>query len=143
MLDMLASASNDNDPPGSYRVLAVEDHEDAREMLVLALEALGYSARGVADAETALAIACDYRPHVILIDIGLPGMSGYELARALRAHRPALSAALVAFTGDAGVDAHAHFEHFDRYVVKPVALEDLAKLLADICGPTAAGAKNL
>ncbi|MFL6649954.1 MAG: response regulator [Sulfurifustaceae bacterium] len=109
----------------------VEDHEDARAMLLMALEAIGYSARGVADAEAALEIVSDYHPHAILIDLSLPRMNGYELARALRARRPPCSATLIAFTGHPS--AGAEFEDFDRYIVKPVRLEDLANLLADAC----------
>lgn len=117
----------------SGRVLVVEDHEDAREMMLLALEAIGYSARGAADAETALDIVADYRPHVILIDLGLPGMSGCELARILRERRGELPAVLVACTGHLrGGAVSAPLDPFDRGIGKPVQIEELARLLKDV-----------
>jgi CheY-like chemotaxis protein len=73
--------------PGSgqaCRVLVVDDHEDARTLLSYLLHVLGYDVRVAADATAALALVEAFPPDVALLDIGLPGMNGYELAAALR-----------------------------------------------------------
>ena len=113
------------------RVLAVDDNHDAAEMLGRALEALGYSARFVYDGASALATAASFQPHIVLLDIGLPGIDGYEVARRLRELRLDRPPRIIAVTGygQPADRARAQEAGFDDHVVKPMTLEVLQRVL--------------
>jgi PAS domain S-box-containing protein len=115
-------------------VLVVDDNHDAADLLVEVLALGGYEARAAYDAEEALAIARADAPDAAILDIGLPGMDGYELARAMRD----LSAGvrLVALTGYArdGDRRRTAAVGFDAHLVKPVDLEALQRVLAGLLG---------
>jgi signal transduction histidine kinase/CheY-like chemotaxis protein len=113
------------------RVLIVDDNADAALMLQIALEQLGHSVEVAADGPSALARAQSSAPAVVLLDIGLPMMDGYEVARQLRARSGTPRPLLIAVTGY-GQDGDRHSTHqagFDHHLVKPVDLHDLEKLL--------------
>jgi CheY-like chemotaxis protein len=112
------------------RVLVVEDNIDAAETMRLMLDMTGYEARTAHDGPAALALARSFRPEVVLLDIGLPGKDGYEVARKLRDLPETRSALLVALTGygydeDRRRAAEAGFDAFQVKPVEPQALEDL------------------
>jgi len=113
------------------RVLVVDDNVDAAEMLAESLELMGYCTRIAHDGPSALLLADHFRPEVALLDIGLPAMDGYELARLLR-DRPGLERiCLVAITGY-GQEADrrtAEDSGFNAHLVKPVDIERLQALL--------------
>ena len=118
-------------PPSSRRVLVVDDNHDAVESLALLLELWGHDVRSAYDGPTALAIAAEYSPDTVLLDIGLPGMNGYELARCLRDLAGPRSLLLVAITGY-GQDEdrqRAQEAGIDYHLVKPVEAAELLKLL--------------
>jgi CheY-like chemotaxis protein len=102
------------------RVLVVEDNDDAREMLTSLLALLGHEVHEARDGLTAVSEARRLRPDVALIDIGLPGLDGYEVARRVRADAPGVR--LVAVTGYGQPDdlARARAAGFDVHIVKPV-----------------------
>ena len=107
-------------------ILVVDDNDDARKALCRLLTLLGYHAVSAPDGATALAIAERMKPQVVLVDIGLPGMDGYELARRLRRANPT-DQRLVAVTGY-GQDsdrARAFEAGFDAHLVKPVDIDTL------------------
>jgi CheY-like chemotaxis protein len=109
-------------------VLIVEDDADARDMLRYALEAGGQDVAEAADGNAAIQVAHDFRPDVALIDIGLPGMDGFEVARRLRAAPGDTRIRLIALTGY-GLPSdrqRARDAGFDEHLVKPV---DPARLL--------------
>ena len=111
------------------RVLVVEDNRDGLEMVVAALRDAGFDALGAVDGVEALAMATRFQPHVALLDIGLPSIDGFRLARMLRRSGSAIH--LVALTGygqdqDAAAARDAGFEVF---LVKPVAIETLVEAL--------------
>ena len=114
-----------------HRVLVVDDNQDAAESMALLLQIWGHDVRTAHDGPAALAVAADYRPDVVLLDIGLPGMSGYEVAERLRELPGPERPVLVAVTGygqqsdrrrtrDAG---------FDHHLVKPVEHAQLKEIL--------------
>jgi len=116
------------------RVLVVDDNVDAADLLSDALEGLGYEIRTVYDGPSALRAAAEFDPDIALLDIGLPAMDGYELARRLREHPPSQRPLrLIALTGY-GRDsdrAQTRDAGFDVHMVKPI---DLAGLVATIRG---------
>jgi signal transduction histidine kinase len=112
---------------GRRRVLIVEDNADAADTLREILQLRGHTVELARDGEQGIAKARAFRPEVILCDIGLPGIDGYGVARAIRAD-PALSATyLVALTGYALPDdqRRAHEAGFDRHIAKPVMPEEV------------------
>lgn len=116
-----------------HRILLVDDHIDAGETMGMLLRAAGHDVRVVTGGPEALEIATDFQPSVVLLDIGLPGMDGYEVARRLREQfgpRPVL---LVAISGY-GQDEHrraAREAGFDHFFTKPVSIKTLREFLAD------------
>ncbi|HEY8358639.1 MAG TPA: ATP-binding protein, partial [Ramlibacter sp.] len=116
------------------RVLVVDDNVDAAETLSTFLEMLGLQTRQAHDGPTALQAAPQFRPDVVLLDIGLPGMDGYQVARALRAHPDLGRVHLVALTGW-GAEAdrqRAMAAGFDQHLTKPVELRVLEDMLRRI-----------
>jgi signal transduction histidine kinase/ActR/RegA family two-component response regulator len=115
----------------AMRVLVVDDNEDAARTLALLLELLGMNFRIAADAPRALAVAADFEPHVCLLDIGLPGMNGYELARRLHADPRHASAVLIAITGWGGAQdqQQAYAAGFSDHFRKPADITRLSAVL--------------
>lgn len=115
----------------SERVLVVDDNEDAAELLAEALRALGYVVRAATNGPNALQVAGTFRPHVAVLDIGLPVMDGYELARRLRAVHPMTALRLVAITGYGRREDRLRSEEvgFDAHLIKPIDLDQLQAVL--------------
>lgn len=120
-------------PVGRGRVLVVDDNTDAAFTLAMALEMAGYEPRTAGNGLAALELVEQFRPHAAVLDIGLPDMSGYELAPRLRAaldHRITLVA--VTGYGQPGDRQQALAAGFDAHLVKPVDIGSLCQALA--CG---------
>jgi CheY-like chemotaxis protein len=114
------------------RVLVADDNEDSAETLGLLLQALGYEVRTVHDGQRAVEEAETFRPDVALLDIGMPGLDGYEAARLIRAAAWGRTVVLIALTGW-GLDddvRRAHDAGFDRHLLKPVDIAPLQEALA-------------
>jgi CheY-like chemotaxis protein len=113
------------------RVLVVDDNRDAAELLSEVVAHLGSEARTAFDGPEALAAAEAFAPEVVLLDIGLPAMDGYEVARRLRAGPLGRSLKLVAVTGYGQEDdrRRALAAGFDLHLVKPVELSELEAAL--------------
>jgi len=109
------------------RVLLVDDNQDAVDLLSLSLTELGHDVRAAYDPCTALEIAREYPPDIALLDIGLPGMDGYELAAALCAQQPDAPPGLIAISGygQPADRSRSYAAGFAAHLVKPV---DLAAL---------------
>jgi len=126
-------------PPASasrragVRVLIVEDNPDAAETLTDLLELWGHEVCHAPDGSTALEQARSFQPDLALVDIGLPGMDGYELARRLRAQGPVRPPLLVALTGYGQEDDQRRSREagFDRHLVKPIDLQVLRALVTE------------
>jgi CheY-like chemotaxis protein len=115
----------------SLRILVVDDLRDAADSLALLLGLMGHEVRAAYDGPTALLVACDFKPDVVLLDICLPGMDGYEVARRLRG-QVGLDCLLVAATGLGQEEDHRRSREagFDRLLVKPLDPAELKRLLA-------------
>jgi len=114
------------------KILVVDDNEDAATTVAAALEQLGHVIEVAFDGPSAVASAEAFRPDVVLLDIGLPLMDGYEVARHLRSMQDRIGAVrLIAVTGygqesDRRRALEAGFEH---HVVKPLDVEQLERLI--------------
>ena len=120
-------------PP--LRVLVVEDNVDAADSLSMLLRLYGHEVQVARTGPTALEMAAGSRPDVVLLDIGLPGMDGYEVAKRLRDRPEFTGVMLCALTGytPSEADRRRHQESgFDHYYVKPVSLEKLTELFDSV-----------
>jgi PAS domain S-box-containing protein len=125
-------------PMVARRVLVVDDNADAAAALDLVLRSLGHETRVAYDGEQALEAAAEFHPDVVLLDIGMPGMDGYEVARRLRGSVEGGALRVVAVTGW-GQDAdreRSRAAGFDLHLVKPVDPSDLARILSGRDGAT-------
>jgi len=113
------------------RILVVEDNEDTARGMVRLLKLLGNDATAVYDGRAAIDVARTFRPDFILLDIGLPGMNGYDVAASLRADGTLADAVIVAVSGyGQEEDRRRSFAAgFDHHLVKPVDLDSLADLI--------------
>ncbi|MES2786238.1 MAG: response regulator [Pseudomonadota bacterium] len=121
-------------PLDKTRVLVVDDNHDAGDTMSQILELLGADVRTARDGPQALAAFEEYRPSVVLLDIGMPGMSGYEVAQAIRTRYPNDATKLVALTGWGQEDDRrkARDAGFDHHMVKPADISELEALLASM-----------
>jgi signal transduction histidine kinase/ActR/RegA family two-component response regulator len=122
----------------SLRILIVDDNLDAAESLAICLELKGHRTRRAGDGESALAVAAEFQPQTAILDIGLPGMDGYELARCLRAQtHSGPTPLLVAVTGWGAEEdrQRAQDAGFDLHLVKPIDPERLNRLITDWQAP--------
>src|SRR6266542_3281927 len=115
------------------RVVIIEDNADGRRMLKALLHLQGHEVHEADDGLAGVAEVLRIQPDVAIVDIGLPGCDGYEVARRVRAAQNGVQARLVALTGygQEGARAQAMAAGFDDYLVKPVEPEALAQILAD------------
>jgi PAS domain S-box-containing protein len=113
------------------RILVVDDNKDAAEMLTMALKLFGCETAVAHTAGSALEMAAAFAPAVALLDIGLPDMNGYELARRLRLAKDGAAMTLIAATGwGQEKDRQRAFEAgFDHHLTKPIDVEQLSLLL--------------
>lgn len=119
---------------GGVRVLVVEDNVDAAETLADLLRLWGYQVEVVHDGQAAVEVAPGFRPDAVLLDIGLPRMNGYEVARWLRRRSDLGGVLLIAVTGYGQESDRARGREagFDHHLVKPVDLDLLRRLLAEL-----------
>ncbi|HEV7815999.1 MAG TPA: response regulator [Janthinobacterium sp.] len=121
---------------GKPSLLLIEDNEDGREMMSMMLSCYGYEVRHASDGLQGLQLAAEFLPDLALVDIGLPGIDGYEVARRMRADARTRDIHLIALTGyglaedklrvlDAG---------FDLHLVKPVDIEHLMQAIESCAG---------
>ena len=119
-------------PPARLRILVVDDQREQADSLVEVLESMGHTVRGAYDPMTALSIAPLFVADVALIDLGLPGMNGHQLAAELRRLLGDAMPVCLAFTGydRPGDRARSTASGFAAHLVKPVDLDQLEAMLA-------------
>jgi len=133
-----AAASKASEPPAeparARRILLVDDNVDFATSLAVLLESLGHEVRVAHDAEAALDAAARFEPQVAFLDIGLPGISGYELARRLRASPACRKTTLIALSGwgQAEDKRRSKDAGFTDHLVKPVSLRTIEDVLAKL-----------
>ena len=129
-LDISHTADN-----GRLHILVVDDNEDAADSQAMLLRMDGHEVKTAYGGPSAMRIAMDWCPQAIVQDIGMPGMSGYEVARALRQYPVTRHALLIAVSGteDRGRSKEAGFDH---HLVKPVDFDELRKILVPLIPET-------
>lgn len=112
--------------PGPCRILVVDDDQDTAQTFAYLLVGMGHEAIFVTDSSQVVATVNRIKPHMIFLDIGMPGLNGYEVAKLLRKqYPPDSSLRLVAITGQSDEKAHIKSRQagFDAHVKKPVAID--------------------
>jgi CheY-like chemotaxis protein len=130
-------------PDPGTTVIVVEDNADSRELLCTMLAQAGLSCHGAADGWSALRLIDELAPQFVVLDVGLPGMDGLEVARRIRANARHRGICLIALTGygrasDRQATARAGFDH---HLVKPVQPAELLAVLARVT-PSAQDARR-
>jgi CheY-like chemotaxis protein len=126
--------------PGPIRTIVIDDNDDARELLSDLLRARGYEVFTAADGPTGLGLICEHRPHVALVDLGLPGLDGIGVAQRLHTEFPELKTRLIALTGYGETADRERTQRagFHAHLVKPASA---ATLLACLSSQLELGAK--
>ena len=121
-------------PASARRILVVDDKHDAARLLAMLFEMDGNETRTAHDGEEAVAAAESFKPHVILLDIGLPKMNGYEACAKIRAQPWGKDIILIAVTGWGQADDRRKSKEagFNGHLVKPVKHDDIMKVLAEV-----------
>jgi two-component system CheB/CheR fusion protein len=114
------------------RILVIDDNQDQAQSLAMVLELMGHEVRLTHDGPGGLEEAAKFVPHVVLLDIGLPGMSGYDVARRIRENPKLKGVLLVAQTGWGQAEDRRRSKEagFDHHMIKPVDLDILRQILA-------------
>jgi PAS domain S-box-containing protein len=118
------------------RVLVIDDNVDAANSLCLLLQSLGHAVRATYDGPSGIAMAQEFQPDAVLLDIGMPVMSGYDVARALRASSGRYVIVAVTGWGHEAAKRQAREAGFDHHLVKPVSEAELTSVLARIARAT-------
>ena len=119
-------------------MLVVDDNVDAAQSLAVLLEMTGHEVRLAYDGPSALEAAIEYRPDVVLLDIGLPGLDGYEVAQRIRQQATLKGMVLVALMGY-GQDRDRQRSQeagFDYHMVKPASFDEIEKILLSVSEKT-------
>lgn len=121
-------------PNRSQRILLVDDNRDAADSTAQVLREVGHEVRVAYDGPTALDLSKEQAPSLALLDIGLPVMDGYELARRLREQQPSAALKLIALTGYGQKADRERSQQagFDAHLVKPVGMEELLALVSKL-----------
>jgi two-component system, OmpR family, response regulator len=116
------------------RIVVADDHPDTVDTFVHLLRREGYEVRGVYQGADVLNAICDFAADVVLLDIGMPAMSGYDVARELRNRYGSARPFLIAFTGrnEDGDRKLARLAGFDRYLKKSTSPEAVLALLSEV-----------
>ena len=128
------SKERDEHSGTGWRVLVVDDNIDSADSIAMLLQVSGHDVRVAYSGPDALETAAEYQPDIVLLDIGLPGIDGYEVARRLRSHAQLERVKLIAVTGY-GQEAdrlHSQEAGFDYHLVKPVDAQKLQDLLVEL-----------
>ena len=120
------------------RVLIVDDNQDSAELLALLLRREGHETRMAHDGEEAIRVALAFCPNIAFLDIGLPGMDGYELLAVLRECPELPNCKFIAVTGHEERITEAGAPAFDAHLVKPVDLDQVIDLVLEMADPALA-----
>lgn len=120
--------------PSAHRILVVDDNESSALTLSWAMEMYGYEVRTCYDGQTAVAVAHEFHPEVVLLDIGMPVMDGYEVCRKLRSDPSLCGTRVVAQTGWGDPETRRRTAEvgFDHHMTKPLDLRAVKDLIEQV-----------
>lgn len=126
--------ADEQEPVAKHRILIADDNRDTADSLAMYLTIKGHDTSTAYDGEQAIAAADAIRPNVVLLDIGMPKLNGYEVCRRIREQPWGRGTLIVALTGWGQNQDQGRTEEagFDRHMVKPVEPAALVKLLASL-----------
>ena len=126
------SPSEPGNPGPAQRVLVVDDNQDGADSLAMVLRTMGADPRVAYDGHAAIPVMREHRPALVLLDLGMPGMDGYEVAARIRADADLRGVRLIALTGFGSAEEQRRCREagFDDHCVKPVDPARLRVLLA-------------
>jgi CheY-like chemotaxis protein len=118
----------------ALRVLVVDDNVPSADTMAMLMKELGHDVRTAYDGPKSLETAIAYRPDVVLLDIGLPGMNGYDVAKRIRQEPDLQDIVLIAVTGygQASDRQHSQAAGFDHHLVKPADITQVEQILATV-----------
>jgi len=116
------------------RIMVVDDLADYTDSCTLMLSLWGYDTQGCYDGAATLETARFFRPQVVLLDVGMPHLDGFQVGKRLRAQPEGVNTVIIGISGHSGADyrQRAQLAGFDYYLVKPVCPESLQKLLGRV-----------
>lgn len=123
-------------PTGGRRILVADDDQDSAESLAMLFQMMGHDVRSALNGLEAVDVAANFRPDLIVLDIGMPGLNGYEVCRRIRQQpwaQAVVIAALTGWTRDEDKD-RSQEAGFDHYLVKPIDPQALTDLVGRISG---------
>ncbi len=131
--------STDRPTGAGRKILVADDDQDSAESLGMLLQLMGHEVRTAQNGLTAIDLAGDFRPHLIVLDIGMPGLDGYEVCRRIRQHEWGQVMVIAALTGWARDEDKDRSQEagFNHYLVKPVDPKALEALIAAVVADTA------
>jgi two-component system, chemotaxis family, CheB/CheR fusion protein len=132
----MSDTTDSNCRPDNCRVLVVEDNPNVARMATMMLELYGLDVRTLSHGRIVVETALTFRPHFILLDIGLPDIDGFQVARLLRQDAELKDSVIVAVSGHSPdmYPGESSMETFDHYLVKPVDFDSLVPLLRSSSG---------
>jgi CheY-like chemotaxis protein len=130
----MALPFEESQPLTSLKVLIVDDCADAANCMALLVKSQGHVVRTAADGDAAIQAAIEFLPHLLLLDIGLPKVDGYEVAKRLRQHPDLGRLAIVAVSGygEARDIELSHQSRIDHHLMKPADFDQIEKILASV-----------
>lgn len=130
---MNINAADSSTTDTAPRVLVVDDNKDSAQTLGMMLKIMGNDVRTAHDGLEAIETASDYRPHVILLDLGMPKLNGYDVCRRIREQEWGADMLIIALTGWGQAEDRQRTKEagFDHHLVKPVDVAKLNELLDD------------
>src|ERR1051326_7674590 len=137
----MASSAKESEATRSLRLLIVDDNQDAADSLMVLLRMWGHQTRAAYDGASALEAIQNFQPDCVLLDISMPGMDGYEVARTVRRRPETAHVRLVALSAYSSQD-HVRLAKeagFDDCFVKPADLNGLSRLLTILTGSAPSG----
>jgi CheY-like chemotaxis protein len=134
MADLHADTPPSETPKPRLKILVVDDNQDSALSMAMMLSIMGHETRTAHDGEAAVSTAQTFRPHVVLLDIGLPKLNGYEVAQQIRQHDWGTGMFLIAVTGWGQDEDRQRSEEvgLNLHMVKPVEPAVLEDLLANL-----------